>query len=640
MEKRNPEGFRIALKADSIFVIGGGENGALYGVMDLIEQLGPEGKFDKIKECEESPALSFRAIKFNLPWAPYRKGFANDVHLETVRDLKYWEAFLDMMVENRFNALTLWSTHIFPYMFRADNYPKATPYSDQELLEWKSFWKGIFGMAKERGIETFMLNWNIVVSPEFAEAYGATVHFDRSDLVKKYTRECVTQLINEYGDLTGVGVTLSDWMGNWGEPKMTSQEREDWIQDTFVEGMKNANRTVKFIHRSVLAGDPKEMREVIDYADLPDKTIVEVKFNWSHGYSTPVLSITHSNDAGAIMSDFWEPLPENYFIAWQIRNEDFFVLRWGEPEFIREHIALNNKEYVDGYFVGSEGYIPAKDYSHADHPHKTWNYAFEKQWLFYKLWGRLTYYPAESDETFAKAFEIRYPGIDGNKLLKAYTLASRMPLALATFYRASWDFTLYSEGFLAPWTKDFDDHRSPFISLEELMKHKTLDARYLSIGDYGQMMEDGVHIDEEYITPIELANKLYKESEQALAIVSELRTDEVSNTLESELDDVETWCHLGFYLAQKLYAGVALDAYERFGNPEDKQTAVQTLEYCVVHWKNVIRLTDDRYKPMPYVSMGHDEPRDGQPWPDFKEYHWKFYLEEVEYDLEFAKNFN
>ena len=127
---------------------------------------------------------------------------------------------------------------------------------------------------------------------------------DRSELVRKYTRESVTQLINEYENLTGLGVTLADWMGNWGDDKMTPIAREDWIEDTFVEGMKNADRKIKFIHRAVLAGDPKEMRRVIDNANLPDKTIVEVKFNWSHGHSTPNLSLTHSNDAGTIMRDF------------------------------------------------------------------------------------------------------------------------------------------------------------------------------------------------------------------------------------------------------------------------------------------------------------------------------------------------
>jgi hypothetical protein len=628
------EGYKIVKLGDIIYVIGKTEEGCLYGIMDLIEQLGVTSDFAKLEESQVNPAYSLRAIKFNLPWAPYRPGPANDLHQETCRDLDYWEAFLDMMVANRFNALTLWSTHLFPYMIRAENYPDATPFNESELQQWKTFWKALFRMAKERGIETYLVNWNIVVSPEFASAYDAQVHGDLSDVVKKYTRESVTQLINEYEDLTGLGVTLADWMGNWGENLMTPVEREEWIEDTFAEGMKRADRKIKFIHRAVLAGDPGEMRKVIDHAELPERTIVEVKFNWSHGHSTPHLSLTHSNQQGTIMRGFWDPKPENYFIAWTIRNEDFFVLRWGDPNFIREHLKVNNHPYVDGYFVGSEGYIPAKDYAHKEHPHKTWDYAFQKQWLFYYLWGRLTYNPDVSDEILARAFEVRYPDMSGIHLLNAYSLASKVPLEIASFYKSTWDFTLYSEGFLAPWTTGYDDKKSPFISLEELIRHETLDDRYMNIIDFSRMEHDGTPIDDGLITPLELAAQLENNCSRAMKLISDSRASAKDITLESELDDLETWCHLGFYFSEKLRAGVALESYRNSGKGELKENTVDHLQNCVSHWEDVIRLTSDRYQPMPYVSMGHHD----QKWPDFKAFHWELFRNEVQADLDYVKN--
>jgi hypothetical protein len=36
---------------------------------------------------------------------------------------------------------------------------------------------------------------------------------------------------------------------------------------------------------------------------------------------------------------------------------------------------------------------------------------------------------------------------------------------------------------------------------------------------------------------------------------------------------------------------------------------------------------------MPYVSMGHHEPR----WPEFTSFHWKYFMNEVEADLEYVK---
>ena len=416
---------------------------------------------------------------------------------------------------------------------------------------------------------------------------------------------------------------------------MTPAEREDWIEETFVTGMKAANRPVKFIHRAVLAGDPLEMRRVIDNADLPDQTIVEVKFNWSHGHSTPKLSLTHSNDSGNIMRGFWDPRPSNYFIAWMIRNEDFFVLRWGNPEFIRQHIATNHHEYVDGYFVGSEGYIPAKDYSHADHPHMTWNYAFEKQWLFYQLWGRLTYDPHLSDRFFESSFEQRYgPGI-GKSMLKAMALASTVPLRIASFYKGTWDFTLYSEGFLAAWQAGYDDQVSPFISIDELIRHSTLDQTYLSVEDFVRSRRPNEANTDGRITPLELAEEVEQNCGEALRLVKGLRkqTEKRDNAFASELYDIETWANLGLYFADKIRGGVALATFRQSKEPDEKAKAINYLEKCVGHWQNVVLLTDVRYVTMPYVSMGHHQAR----WPGFTGFHWKHYLKDVKRDIEIAR---
>jgi hypothetical protein len=79
-------------------------------------------------------------------------------------------------------------------------------------------------MAKERGIETYLLNWNIFVSPEFSRAHNVAPwsvtlsHIGGQDdftgeLVERYTKEVITQLLDEYPDLTGLGITLGERMG-------------------------------------------------------------------------------------------------------------------------------------------------------------------------------------------------------------------------------------------------------------------------------------------------------------------------------------------------------------------------------------------------------------------------------------------
>ncbi len=630
-----PEGFQIAARRSGgktvICVIARDPVGAMYGVLDLAEQIRIGNGLRSIGQRLCNPRFAFRAIKFNLPWSSYRpnENPAMNLHTQTCRDLNFWRRFLDMMAENRFNVLSLWNLHPFTYMIRPEGFPEACPFSDRELAQWQRFWRRLFSMAKERGIETYVVNWNIVVSPEFAKAHGVKERNDTSAIVREYTRRCVTQVINEYDDLTGLGVTLADWMNN-----MTPKEREDWIQDTFVRGMKQAKRPAKFIHRSVLAGSPVEMRRVIDEANFPDPVWVEVKFNWSHGHSTPKLAITHDYSSGQIDERFWKPTPENYRIAWMIRNEDFFILRWGQPDFIREHIALNGRDYVGGYFVGSEGYIPAKEYAHKPDDHVTWQYAFEKQWLFYKLWGRLLHDPNTPDNIFAAEFDHRYGSGTGETLLEAYALASQMPLRLASFHSATWDYTLYSEGFLAPAQTGFNDKVSPFISIDELIQHKTLDPAYLSIADYVEAMVGNTKIEESLLTPLELAEDSEKDGGRALELVRELEAKETRNqpTLDCEIADVRAWAHLSLYFADKLRAGVALETFRKTKAAEKRLEAVALLTKAAKHWADVAAVTSRHYHPIPAVQLSRTGPEDDAVFS------WQQYQDQVERDIQIAAN--
>ena len=638
-EARIPEeGYRLSFSGGRLEIVYSDAPGAMYGLLDVAEQIAMGKTWKSVAPGVSRPHTRIRALKFNLPWTPYRVGPSMAEHLEVCRDLAFWQKFIDQMAVNRFNVLSLWSVHPFSYMVKPVNFPGANNYSVQEMAGWKRFWTALFRMARNRGIEPFIVNWNIAVSPEFAKQYHVNERNDTSALVKRYTKEVVTQVINEYPDLAGIGITLADWMSNFsGEsatlPKMTPKDREDWIEETVVAGIKAADRPVKFIHRSVLSSDPAEMRRVISNAQLPDTTLVEIKFNWSHGHSTPVLALTHDSNNGTVDDGYWNPLPAGYRIEWMIRNEDFFILRWGQPDFIRRHIALNSAAYVNGYFVGSEGYIPAKDYSHNESAHKTWTYAFEKQWLFYMLWGRLLYDPSTPDAVFAAAFGGRYGKPRGSSLLQASAAASRMPLKLASFHGCTWDYTLYSEGFLGPFASGgLHDSVSSFISVDELIDHGTLDPSYLSIPGYVKMLADKEPVPAGKITPLMLADGLEADAKKVMAITRQLRTG-AQPALLCELDDLDTWAWLSRYFAGKLRAGVALHQYRTTWEAALQQKALQLLRGCVSDWKRLSSITAAHYHEVPYVD---DHASGGVAYKDARRFSWSKYLPQVERDLELA----
>jgi hypothetical protein len=611
------------------FVLALDPKGAMYGTLELAERLLLYKKLSEVPECVVNPRFPFRAVKFNLPWSSYRMNKCFELQKETVRDLAFWRRFLDMMAENRFNVLTLWSLHPFPYMIRPVHFPLATPFSDEELSEWKEYWTSLFRMAKERGIETYLINWNIFVSQNFKKHYDHQAIDDRmyhygdsysTEFIKQYHRECITQLIQEYPDLTGLGVSLGERMND-----MTPQERQDWVADVYFTAMKSAGRTVKFIHRAPFSVDPLITRTAIESNGfLPEPVWLEVKFNWSHGYSSPRLLLTHGGSEG--MEGYWNPPPQHYKITWMVRNEDFFTLRWAQPEYIRKHIAENGHDYVGGYYIGSECFIPAKDYSHAEgSAHIDWNYAFEKHWLYYMLWGRLLYDPSTPDSVFSGAIGRRYGDAAGDRLLKAYSSVCKMPMALASFFSFTWDFTLYAEGFLATDVAEYNSGKA-FISLQDLLDSKPSDPSYLSIRAYVDCVLNN-RSTEAFITPLQLADSLESEANSAMTLLDSIPDSAVTPALCCEMADVQAWAHLCLYFADKLRAGVCYERYLQTGDEAERRSASQWLKapHAAKHWEDLIAVTKSHYVEQPLMHLGETL------------FSWELFRQQVDEDIDFVK---
>jgi hypothetical protein len=618
-----------------LWVVGADANGTMYGGLEVAEQVRIQGNLASVPERRVEPRFPFRAIKFNLPWMSYRQHDALQLHEDTVRDLAFWEDFLDMMAANRFNVLSLWSMHPFHYMVTPEDFPEATPFSREEMAEWQAFWRALFAMAKQRGIETYIVNWNIFVSPEFARAHDVATYSidweftgegDMSELIKAYTRQVVRQVIDEYEDLTGLGVTLAERMGG-----TTAEERNDWLQETFGRAMAEARRPIKFIHRAPLSADRGMggsqddnvallTRRGIDQLRTIRPVWLEMKFNWSHAYSSPRLIGIHGGEAS---EHYWSPAPAGYRIAWTMRNEDFFVLRWAEPDFIRRHIELNGHDYVGGYFIGSETYIPAKDFLTRADDRRNWTWAFERQWLLYMMWGRLLYDDRTPDAIFVAELERRYGEGLGRDLLEGWKRASRMPLRLASFYRATWDFTLYSEGFWA---------LPGFISLPRMIDRGTLDPAYVSIRDYMRAVEAGEPFEEDRKTPPRLAEVLERDATEALHLVASLQARiQDPGPIDYELADIQAWSHLSLYFAHKLRSAVALETYRRTGEAAAHASALTHIEHAADQWDAVIEVTRPLYPDVPLLHWSESD-RAGELFS------WEQLRPEVQQDVEYVRN--
>jgi len=641
------ESFLIKEEKQIISIIGSDERGLIYGCQSLAEDIRNGVSLNNIRAKNEKPFLPFRAIKYDLPWDTYRHSYALELHDQTCRDTSYWKAFLDMMSENRFNTLTLWNLHPYTFLIKPNNFPEASPWNDTEMKEWQRLFHSIINMATERAIETYIIPFNIFVTPEFAKAHNVAmdnltheyfVNGDTSEIIKRYTRECVTQMLEEYPGLTGMGLTLGEGMGG-----MTPQQREDWMRQTIIEGMRLAKRKSKLIHRIPFSSTTGSLGITsVETEQLTRKGIekeaslgftegpiwVDLKFNWSHAHSTTKLIKVHG---GKLYDTYFKPAPTAYKIVWTARNEDFFCLRWGVPSFVRNHVLQNARPYSGGYIIGSETYIPAKDYFTKDSIDLSWNYAFERQWLFYKLWGRLMYDPKIANDIFQKEFIRRY-GNAGSQLFAASSLAGNTPLQLASYFDCGWDFTLYSEGMMA---LDNTTKRVDYISIDRLIKQPPLDTNYISIAEYVRRTEIKTIFDKKEITPPMLAEMLERNCDEALKLVSKIKVSS-NKSLLYEVADIKAWSYLGLYLAEKIRGGVALQIYRVRGGESNKQNTIKHLQNALAFWDDIINITKPLYKEMPLVHLSQQGGKESKE-NFYLTFHWEKLRNEVLKDVETAQ---
>jgi hypothetical protein len=350
-----------------------------------------------------------------------------------------------------------------------------------------------------------------------------------------------------------------------------------------------------------------------------------MKFNWSHGHSTPKLVKVHGGKLG---DTYFKPTPSNYKVVWQVRNEDFFALRWGDPAFIRSHIALNGQaDAVGGYFVGSETYIPALDYFTAVREPVDWQWAFQRQWLFYKLWGRLLYDPDTPDKVFAAEFTRRY-GRAATNLFAAYAQVSQTPLLLASLYDSRWDFTLYAEGMLA-----LQGEITKYIGVDALIEQPPLDPAFISIKDFVKALDAGHGHTSSQKTPLAVADWLATRGRKALALVDGIDVRR-NASLRYEAADVAIWANLGFHLEAKIRGAVELHRYRTAGGEDHKRAAIGHLTRALAHWDEVVRISRPLYKDMRLTHYNHNS-FDANPDNLF---HWALLRDEVARDVDVARN--
>jgi hypothetical protein len=631
------QAYRITRAGGKIQIRGGDQTGLMYGGLELAETLRIHRSADLSKPLEGSPAIRKRGLKFNIPLDIRTPSYqdAGDAAQHNILEMwnfDFWRAFLDGMARNRYNVLTLWNPHPFPSMIKLDAYPdialddvcgtsfpldvNRTDEStarfiagcgvSREVLdhlvvlkrmpmeEKIAYWRKVMRYARDRGVEIYFITWNIklnsVAPPGWYREqrlkmgergkYGINNDQENPRTIA-YLRESVKTFLLTYPDVAGLGVTAGENM----ESRADEYDREKWLWSTYGQGVLDAkkiqpDREVEFIHRFWQSG----VQTIVDdfTSKYPDPIALSFKYARARMYATPAprWADQYIDEIRQVGLKSW----------WNIRNDDIFHFRWGDPQYASAFFKNLPPEAVTaGYFMGSDGYVWGREFISC-HPQNPRELEIDKHWYNFLLWGRLGYDPDLPTERLKGLLELKYPGVDADALYEAWAAASRIPSMVTRFHWHSWDFQWAVEGCL--------DLRNGFHTVEDFITHPTLDGSgFLTIPQCVEQQQSDKAMSG--VTPLQVAGKLDALADRVLNYTHSQRSrvGAISEAYDELHYDLRAWAALGRYYAAKIRGAYHLHASRQGMGQGHRTQSRAALREALKHWRAYAAAATRHYRP-------------------------------------------
>ncbi len=539
----------------SYWVMGGDTTGAMYGGLQVAENIAFKG-FTAAINLEDAPYIRFRGIKLNIPWDARSptyysssSGTSHKLAIEHVWDINFWNDWFDEMARHRYNFLTLWSNHPFTSLLNMPDYPnvaiqdiegyngyKKTMSIDQKII----LWKAIMQRGHDRGFKISLNIWNLFLNG--AEGKNGITNDQNNSTTKTYLRKATSALFETYPNLTGFGVTAGEAMSG------SDDERAKFTFETYGQGMvdvatKYPNRQFLFIHREHNTSATAILNNFKPLIALKNCQLdLSQKYSQAHmhGASTPDY----------LKSDYLPGLTATGLKTWfTVRNDDFYFLPWGDPDFIREYIAgfPDKNKYVSGIYIGPDGWVFSREVFNKS-PFWKNKLSIQKTWYMQKLWGRLLYNPNTPNEFFQNYLALTYPQASSVSLFDAWTKASHAVHLGIEQVTGTWslDYNLWSE----TWLSNRDG--VTFQTLKNAMAAEPMDGSKLC--SIGATAAGSCGTSISAIVTTDLMDKLATE---ALTTLNGL-SDGGNEQLRLNLYDLKAMSHLSLYYANKLRAAISL----------------------------------------------------------------------------------
>ena len=569
------------------------ERGLMYGLLEAADQIRGTGRISDMAGC---PSVAMRGIRYFL--------HNHDLEQNWYYSKEYWQQYFSLLARNRFNRFNLVFAH-------STNY-QAPPYPF--WLSLKLFPQihvpGLTEDDRERNLE--MLRYISQTAADYGVDFtlGIWQHNERRSAVKGLTRENMGPYT--YAALRAVlascpAIRSVQLRTNY-ESGIPPAQQVEFYRDYVFRAIQEAGRSVILDLRGwVLANG---LIEAATGVGMPLR--VSTKY-WAEHLGWPYQPA--ETFPGYSYANFLEK-PRPYDFYWELWGlGSHRLLLWGDPEYVRRAVSTFTLSGSIGFEIDPPlaqkgfGNRPGTWDIFADgqRDRAFWKWEFERYWLFYQLWGRLSYNPETPDQVWMSELERRF-GAAARDVLEGYGSSSGVISEIGAVRLPDPDMFLWPE-------------INPGGLIDAYKDAPPGDRRYVaSISEAVRSRIEGIASAKQ--TPTDTAKRLTDlaaRTEQAVALARR-KLPLANKEWRSSEPDFLVLAHLARYHAHKQLAADQLTYFYETGDPDALRTAKREAAAALGVWEQLVQLTDGLY-PAEMAFGGGDIG------------HWKDKLPYVRYDL-------
>jgi hypothetical protein len=579
-------------------VTGADERGLMYGLLEAAAQIRASGRLTPASGQAATAMRGIRSFMHN-----------EDLEKSWYYSREYWDAYFSMLARNRFNRFNLVFAHQtnylappYPYWIGLAEFPQirvpgltdAQRSRNLELLQY------ISQAAAGHGVDFTLGVWEQNVRTNDTP----TVEGLTRDNIGPYSGAALAKVLQLCPAIQSVQVRTNSESG------IPDDQQVEFYRDHLFPAIKAAGRTLDFRAWAVAKGMIEAARQT------GVTTRVSAKY-WAEDIGRPYQP--PETYAGYGYLNFLEKprFSDFFWELWGLGSHR--LLLWGNPDFVRRAVPTFQLSGSIGFEIDAP--LAQKGYGNrpgtwsvftdSQQRRVFWKWEFERYWLFYLLWGRLSYDPQTADSLWLGELQRRY-GSAAEDVLEAYRQSSRVLHEIVAAHLADPNMYIWPE-------------INPGGLIDSYKEVLPSDWRYIaSIPETVRNLQTGTASAKQTATDTaDLLDEIAGRIDAAVSRAS-ARLRETHQEWEGSRPDFEVLAHLARYHAHKQRAALNLEWFDTTGDRRALDTAKRSLTAGVHEWEELVKLTDGLYPSE--MANGPDDVG-----------HWKDKLLYVRHDLELVR---